>query len=43
VPGGKLDNQITINQSQRARRHDQTAIRGLRKDGDRALQLGGVA
>ena len=39
MPGRKRDDQIAMNPRQRARRHDQAAIRGAREDRDGALDL----
>jgi LTXXQ motif family protein len=43
MPGRQRDDQVAMNRCQRAPRHDQTAIRGLRKCRDGALDLGRVA
>ena len=43
VPGRQRDDQIAMNRRQRARRHDQAAIRGAREGRDGALDLAGVA
>ena len=43
VPGRQRDDQIAMNHRQRARRHDQTAIRGAREGRDGALDLARVA
>ena len=43
VPGRQRDDQIAMNVRQRARRHDQAAIRAARECRDGALDLAGVA
>src|SRR5262245_53716503 len=43
VAGRKLDDQIDMNSRQRARRDDQTAVRGAREGRNGALDLGRVA
>jgi hypothetical protein len=43
VPGRQRDDQIAMSARQRARRHDQAAIRGARECRDGALDLAGVA
>ena len=43
VPGRQRDDQIAMRARQRARRHDQAAIRGAREGRDGALDLAGVA
>jgi len=43
VPGCERDDQIPMTDRQRARRHDQAAVRRAREGRDRALNLAGVA
>jgi hypothetical protein len=43
VLGRQRDDQVAMNERQRARGHDQTAIRGAREGRDGALDLAGVA
>ena len=43
MPGRKRDDQIAMNERQRARRHDQAAIRRARESRDGALDLAGIA
>ena len=43
VPGRKRDDQLAMNDRQRAPRHDQAAIRGARECCDGALDLAGIA
>ena len=42
-PGGKRNDQIAMMRRQRARRHDQAAIRGARECRDGALDFAGIA
>ena len=43
MPGRKLNDQVAVNDRRRVRCNNQAAIRRVRKGGDRALDLGGVA
>src|SRR5262245_1136934 len=42
VPGRKRDDQVAINQRQRAPRHDQAAIWGMREGRNSAFDLAGI-